>query len=133
MILGVYTPTFFLENETISEIVRLTEQWCKKNIGRNGKRKKLKVEIKRQMFWEKAFYGLYDEEINTIYLYKNRCLTIEYIIRCMLHEYTHYMQDLEHYETLTEKYGYESNPLEIEAIEMSEYYINVWKEIKNKI
>ena len=131
MLLGIYTPTLFLDGDTIYNIVDHTERWCSKNLGR---RKRLTIHITKQSIWKSPCYGCYDSDNRTMYIYKNRCLNVEEIIKVILHEYTHHLQDLSQYEYLLEKYGYENHPLEIEAKSVADkYYRTIWKLIKNKI
>ena len=130
MLFGMYTPLWFLDKQTVTDIVRLTDDWCGKNLGRKGE---LTIEIKKQGWFETPCYGGYDEDNQIILLYTNRCFNIKDLIRCLLHEYTHHLQDLREYDKLNEKYGYDKNPFELEAHKVSEYYPHVWKRIKNKI
>jgi hypothetical protein len=131
---GVNTPTIFLGDDTLYRIVELTNEWCEKNLGKNNTIGEVSIHIKDQGFSYKSNCGGYDIETNTIYIYRDQCDTIEWIIKSLIHEYTHYTQDLRNYDLLLEEYGYRNHPQEIEANNMmNNYYLTVWNKIKNKI
>lgn len=133
-IFGVHTPTFILDSDTITKIVELTDEWCQDNLGVNEELGDLTIYITDQSMWAKSCYGGYDVNSNSIYIYQNRCENIKWIIKSILHEYTHYLQDLEHYDSLLGEYGYDNHPHEVEANNiMEDYYLTVWNNIKNKI
>lgn len=133
-ILGVKTPTFILNSDTVTKIVELTDKWCVKNLGVNNELGDLTIHITNQSMWTKSCYGGYDVNSNIIYIYQNRCGNIEWIIKSILHEYTHYLQNLNDYDSLLETYGYDNHPHELEAnYIMEDYYLSVWNKIKNKI
>lgn len=131
---GTNTPTLLLSDSTIYRIIELTNKWCEKNLGKNKSRGWLTIHIMEQSFFCRPTYGGYDVNTNTIILYKNRCDNIEWIIKTIIHEHVHYLQDLNNYESLLEEYGYDNHPLEVEANTiMNNYYTIVWNKIKNKI
>ena len=131
MLFGVYTPMFFLSDDTIHNIVYHTDMWCVKNL---GYKKGLVIEITKQKFWTKPCFGGYDEINRHLYVYTNRCDDIGDLIKTILHEYTHHLQDLRNYDKLLKKYGYDNHPHELEANEVAfTHYKSVWKEIKNRI
>jgi hypothetical protein len=131
---GVNTPTIFLGDDTLYRIVELTNEWCDNNLGKNNTVGEVNIHIKDQGFSYKSNCGGYDIEANTIYIYRDQCDTIEWIIKSLIHEYTHYTQDLRKYDLLLGEYGYHNHPQEIEANNMmNNYYLTVWNKIKNKI
>ena len=130
MLLGVYTPLFFLSSDTICKIVEQTDHWCQKNIGRSDD---MVIEVTKQKFWDYPCYGQYDENNKVLYVFTNRCDDIKDLIKAFLHEYTHYTQDLSQYDSLLNIYGYDDHPQEIEANETAKLYDIVWRKIKNKI
>tara|TARA_R110000851_G_scaffold147563_2_gene287512 strand:- start:1831 stop:2235 length:405 start_codon:yes stop_codon:yes gene_type:complete len=56
-------------------------------------------------------YAEYDRKENKIYLYTKRLINLEQIIRSLLHEYTHTLQDPTKI-AINRGYGYENNPYE---------------------
>lgn len=130
-LLGVNTPTFVLDDSTIYRIVELTNQWCENKLGTNDNRGCLTIHIKNQPYFTKPTYGGYDISSNIIVIHKNRCENIEFIIKTILHEYVHYLQDIDGYDSMMDEFGYENHPLEIEANSiMNDYYSVVWNDIK---
>ena len=58
----------------------------------------------------------YDEETNEIYIYYPNVESEEDLLRSLVHEFTHYRQDISEFKKLyTQKYDYDTNPYEIEA------------------
>jgi len=124
----------FLGKKKIYRVVELTERWCGKHLGRNYDRGGLTIYILKQSMWEVPTYGGYEESNNSITIYKNRCESVTELIMAVVHEYVHYLQDLSQYDKLTKQYGYENNPLEVEArMTAQKYYEIIWEKIKNKI
>lgn len=56
----------------------------------------------------------YESHVNTIYIYYPNMKDEKHIIQCLLHEYTHSLQDPEKWEE-SRKNGYKNNPYEKEA------------------
>lgn len=71
---------------------------------------------------DKEYYGQYDSEIEKIYVYYNQCKTIGHFISTFIHEYTHHTQNLNKYEKVLSKVGYDEHPQEIEANDMAKLY-----------
>jgi hypothetical protein len=59
----------------------------------------------------------YDEKANEIYIYYPNIKNEEDLLRSLIHEYTHYLQDLTQLkiQVYAQNYDYNSNPIEIEA------------------
>ncbi len=55
------------------------------------------------------------------------------MIQTIIHEYTHYTQDLKKYDVLYKQFGYDSHPQEVEAVKNEKLYSPCWKQIKKKI
>ncbi len=64
-------------------------------------------------------HGQYDWDLNKIYLYIRRLTTEEQVIRTLIHEHTHSLQDSKKREEYR-KLGYAKDPYEIEAIKAEE-------------
>ena len=70
-------------------------------------------DLKKEQGNPDAQYDPYD---NKIYLYSEKMLTDEDIIRSLLHEHTHTLQDQKKFKKLyDEGYQYDNHPFEIEA------------------
>lgn len=78
-------------------------------------------------------YGQYDVTNNHIQIHYNVCGTVQMLIQTLIHEYTHYTQNLKRYDVLYCKFGYNKHPQEIEARGNEKHYSPCWKQIKNKI
>lgn len=78
-------------------------------------------------------YGQYDPRKNKIEIHYNVCGTVQMIIQTIIHEYTHYTQNLTKYDILYSQYGYDNHPQEVEARKNEKLYSPCWKQIKNKI
>ena len=58
----------------------------------------------------------YDEDTNIIYIYYPNMVNEEHVIRSIIHEYTHYKQNITQFKKqYSDQYDYENNPYEIEA------------------
>ena len=59
----------------------------------------------------------YDETSNEIYIYYPNIKNEEDLLRSLIHEYTHYLQNLTplKVQVYTQNYDYDSNPIETEA------------------
>ena len=66
------------------------------------------------MVGEENPHGEYDWDNNKIYLYLPRMISVEQIIRSLIHEYIHSTQDIEQMEKNREL-GYDNDPFEREA------------------
>jgi hypothetical protein len=55
------------------------------------------------------------------------------VVRAVLHEYTHYLQNLRWYNHTLSKVGYDKHPQEIEARESETLYSICWNDIKTKL
>ena len=55
------------------------------------------------------------------------------LIQTIIHEYTHYTQNLKNYKVLYSMFGYDNHPQEVEARKNEKLYSPCWKQIKKKI
>lgn len=78
-------------------------------------------------------YGQYDIRNNHIQVHYNICGTVKLMVQTIIHEYTHYTQNLKNYKVYYSMYGYNKHPQEIEARKNEKLYSECWKQIKNKI
>lgn len=78
-------------------------------------------------------YGQYNMTHNHIQIHYNICGTVQMMIQTLIHEYTHYTQDLKKYDVLYKQFGYDSHPQELEAVKNEKLYSPCWKQIKKNI
>ena len=65
--------------------------------------------------------GDYERDTNIIWVYYPAATDEEWVIRTLLHEYQHYLQDADEMKRLYESgHSYEDHPFEIEAINAEE-------------
>ena len=97
--------------------------WCKKKYGRskyNGRYPDLFYRKGDRLI--ESIYGIYDCEDNYIYINKDNVDTIEELASTIIHEYTHYKQNIRVDYTVLSKYFdpfTENHPLEKEAEDVS--------------
>jgi hypothetical protein len=125
------TPTSTMSTSQIRRVVKETINWCQANLGT----KRYGVEFSVRTLGEKytPAYGMYDPRTKTILVFRNYSPTVKCVVRAVLHEYTHYLQNLRWYGNVLNKVGYDNHPQEIEARGMECFYSICWNEIKNKI
>lgn len=109
----------------------LALQWC---IDKWGKSKYQKNYPKLICYKEKSgrgYIGEYCEEKNIIYIYLIECKSVIELIRTIIHEFTHYKQNIaEKYDVLAEKFKdkpYHYHPQEKEAFKREALYCNECK------
>ena len=125
------TPTSDLSVHQIRTIVCETIRWCETNLGT----KSYKVNYCVRTLGGKytPAYGMYDPTKRTIFVFRNYSPTVRCVVRAVLHEYTHYLQNLRWYNNVLSKVGYENHPQEKEALVMEELYSQCWRSIKSKL
>lgn len=97
-------------------------QWCKRKYGRsryNGRYPD--IFFKKPHHDVEELWGYYDEVEKYIYINSNKHDSIEDLVHTIIHEYTHYLQSMHHYEILA-KYieDHHKHPLEIEADQVAD-------------
>ena len=132
-------PTTYLKTDTstltrtvINKITKETIQYC---VATLGVRKNLDIPtvsvVKRG---RSRRYGQYDYGCNHIEVFYNTCGTVQMLIQTIIHEYTHYTQDVKRkYHKLLAKYGYDKHPQEVEARRNEKLYSPCWKQIKHNL
>ena len=128
------TPTSELTTSQLRRVVCETIKWCETNIGDKPTRKKsFKFCVRTLPSGYTPAYGCYDYNINTLFVFRNHAMDIRMVIRAVLHEYTHFMQNLRYYHNVLSKVGYDQHPLEKQARAMEYFYSYCWKDIKRKL
>ena len=125
------TPTSDLSVRQIRSIVCETIRWCETNLGT----KSYKVGYSVRTLGVKSIpaCGCYDGDRRTIMVYRNYSPTVKCVVRAVLHEYAHYLQNLRWYNNVLSKVGYNKHPQELEARAMEDLYSQCWGEIKGNL
>ncbi len=106
-----------------------TIRWCQLNLGSKSYGVNYSVRTLGEGYT--PAYGMYDPKKRTIYIFRNYSPTVKCVVRAVLHEYTHYLQNLRWYSHVLKEVGYDNHPQEKEALVMEELYSQCWKEIKH--
>ena len=125
------TPTSDMTTAQIRRVVGETIAWCQNNLGTKSYGVNYCVRTHKNK--SVPAYGWYDGKRRTISVFRNYTPDVKMIVRVVLHEYTHYLQNLRWYNNTLSKVGYDKHPQELEARGMEKLYSICWNEIKNKI
>lgn len=125
------TPTSDLSVRQIRSIVCETIRWCETNLGAKSYGVNYCVRTLGGKYT--PAYGMYDYNTRTIMVFRNYSPTVKCVVRAVLHEYTHYLQNLRWYNNVLSKVGYVNHPQEKEARVMEDLYSQCWGEIKVKL
>ena len=127
------TRTDDMTTPAIRRVVCEAIRWCEANVGSRKKYRTLKYKVLTDHNVSEVLYGMYDPSINTIIIHRDVCLDVKMVVRVVLHEYTHFLQNLKKYGKVLRKVGYKNHPLEVEARGMEALYSICWNDIKNKL
>lgn len=95
-------------------------EWCLKTYGKSKYNKTLPVvQFKKPDFTNEDCAGVYDEVEHTIFINKDQHTSLEDLANSVIHEYTHYKQNMKHYQILALYLDDERHPMEIEANEIA--------------
>ena len=133
MKLYLKTPTEQMTTHQIRKVVCETIKWCETNIGKKTKSRTLKYRVLTLGEKYTPAYGMYCPERNTLFVFRNHAVDVKMVVRSVLHEYTHFMQNLRWYSHILNKVGYMQHPQEKHARAMEYFYGYCWKDIKNKL
>lgn len=135
---GMKGPTTYLKTETntltrtaLRRVAKETLNYCISTMGTNPSKPVPAVSVVYR--GRSRNYGLFDVKKNKIEAHHNICGDVKMIIRTIIHEYTHYLQDMERYWIIYKTTGYDNHPDEKEAQRNEKLYTPCWKEIKKKI
>jgi len=112
----------------IRSIVCETIKWCETNVG--TKSRPVNYCVRTRGVKSIPACGLYDYNSRTIMVFRNYSPTVKCVVRVVLHEYTHYLQNLRWYNNVLKKVGYDRHPNEIEARMTEILYSKCWNDIK---
>lgn len=125
------TPTSTLTRSAIRQIAKETMNYLVLTLGTNPSLRVPTVSVIKR--GGSKNYGTYDIAKNEIVVFHNICGSVGMTIKTIIHEYTHYLQDMDEYQVLYKKVGYNKHPHESEARKNEKLYSPCWKEIKHKL
>ena len=131
-------PTTYLKTDTstltrtvINKITKETIMYCMQTLGVKSSLPLPTVSVIKR--GRSRRYGQYNIVKNKIEIHYNICGTVQMMIQTIIHEYTHYTQNMKKYNVLYSKFGYDKHPQEIEARNNEKLYSPCWKQIKKNI
>ena len=131
-------PTTYLKTDTstltrtvINKITKETIMYCMQTLGVKSNLPVPTVSVIKR--GRSRRYGQYNIVKNKIEIHYNICGTVQMMIQTIIHEYTHYTQNMKKYNVLYSKFGYDKHPQEIEARNNEKLYSPCWKQIKKNI
>lgn len=125
------TNTSTLTRTALRLIAMETMKYCMNNMGINPTKPIPTVSIVNR--GRSRRYGQYNTMRNKIEIHYNVCGDVKMVIKTIIHEYSHYLQNMKKYYKLYKLVGYDNHPYEIEAIRNETIYSPCWKHIKNKL
>ena len=129
----LHSRTKKMTTPELRKLVCETIKWCETNIGKKYKSRTLKYRVLTLGEKYTPAYGMYCPDKNTLYVFRNHAPTVKMVIKSVLHEYTHFMQNLRWYGHTLAKVGYNKHPQELQARGMEFFYDKCWEEIKDKL
>jgi hypothetical protein len=125
------TKTNTLSRTALRLIAKETINYCVATLGVNRSLPLPTVSVIKR--GRSRRYGQYNVTMNHIQIHHNICGDVKTLLQTLIHEYTHYTQDLNKYEVLYKQFGYDNHPQEVEARNSEKLYSPCWKQIKKKI
>jgi hypothetical protein len=125
------TDTSTLSRTALRLIAKETIMYCMQTLGTKSAKRIPTVSIIKR--GRSRRYGQYDPNLNHIQIHYNICGTVQMMIQTLIHEYTHYTQNMKKYHVLYSQFGYDAHPQEVEARKNEKLYSPCWKQIKKKI
>ena len=129
----LHSRTRKMTTPELRKLVCETIKWCEANIGKKYKSRTLKYRVLTLGEQYTPAYGMYCPDKNTLYVFRNHAPTVKMVIKSVLHEYTHFMQNLRWYGHTLAKVGYKKHPQELQARGMEFFYDKCWEEIKDNL
>lgn len=92
--------------------------WCYRTYGRSKHNREFpEVQYRKGSYMNEDpnTMAFYDDQDGVIFINKEDHGSLNTLANSIIHEYTHYMQNMKHYDILSQYLPYNRNPLEIEA------------------
>ena len=125
------TKTTELSMFRLRKISAFVLLYCVAKFGTNAHKPVPKVSIINNP--DGRFYGIFDCGKNTIVINRAYNNTVKLFIQTLLHEYTHYLQNMTQYNQIYKKVGYKKHPFEFASRENEKLYSEAFKQIKQLI
>lgn len=96
--------------------------WCIKTYGKSKYNKEFPEVHYRSRYYldeDANTLAFYDDTDGVIYINKDEHKSLRTLANSIIHEYTHYKQNMKHYDVLSTYLPYNKNPMEIEANEVA--------------
>jgi hypothetical protein len=91
-------------------------EWCLKTYGKSKFNREFPyLEFRKSDYYTEGCMAYYDEIDSIIFIDKNQHQTLYELANSIIHEYTHYKQNMRHYQILALYLSDDKNPMEIEA------------------
>lgn len=130
----LHTPTHKLSVTERRNLVQAVIDWMHINVGeKKWKYRTFEFTVRKLPRGYTPAYGCYDPVINKMFIFHNYCKDVKMIIKSVLHEYTHYLQNLRYYDKVLKKVGYNKHPLEKQARVNESLYSWCWEDISKSI
>jgi hypothetical protein len=95
-------------------------EWCVKTYGKSKFNRTFpSLEFKKGDYYTDECMAFYDDIESTIFVDKDKNNNLEELANSIIHEYTHYKQNMKHYQILALYLPDNKNPMEIEAERIS--------------
>jgi len=125
------TNTQELTLKKVKEIASLTLMYSIAKFGVHKYKKVPKVSVINNP--DDKFYGMFDCGTNKIVINRAYATNVKLLVQTLLHEYTHYLQNMNTYIQLYKKVGYDKHPFEVDARNSEKLYTEVYKQLKQLI
>lgn len=92
--------------------------WCVKTYGKSRHNREFpEIQYRRGIYMNEdpKTMAFYDDHDGVIFINKDDHHSLRTLVNSVIHEYTHYKQNMKHYDILSQYLPYKKNPLEIEA------------------
>lgn len=122
------TPTTDITLYRLRKVATFMILYCVGKLGTHKYKPVPKVSIINNV--DDKSFGMFDCGKNTIVVNRAYAKTIKLFIQTILHEYTHYLQNMSTYIQLYKKVGYDKHPYEMESRENEKLYSEAFKQIK---
>jgi hypothetical protein len=116
----------------LREIGHLLNEYCKTNLGVKKSKGLPTFTVRKDKTL--SCYGEFNDRVHKIYLFYNVIPNLKFFVRTFIHEYTHSLQNLRHYQSHLIRFGYTQHPDEVQARQTEMFhYREAIKYIKSKI
>ena len=94
--------------------------WCIEKYGKSKYNRELpEIEFKNGDYYTEGYMAFYDEIESTIFIDKSMHHDLHELASSIIHEYTHYKQNMRHYQILSLYLPDSKHPMEIEAYKIA--------------